>query len=239
MCDARFFFYLIIYDMKKIFISSAATDTVIKKLKKYGYAPVLLPPSPFLPDPVASHPDMLLCRLGDKLLVCEYYKKANPDIFVGEKLILSDEIHGDVYPDDILFNCFEFRGKMYCKQDHISKHVTEYCCGNGIEIVDLKQGYAKCSCIVTPEVCITADANILKNTGDSCVPILKGSVELPGYDTGFIGGASFYDNGNMYFFGSLNAHADGEKIKRTLEQNGIGVIELSNGTLTDLGGAIL
>ncbi len=203
-----------------------------------GFEPVLLPPSRYLPKPVSSHADMLLHRLGDSLLCCEYYAKENPDIFVGEKVILSEEMHGDVYPGDVLFNCFEFQGKLYGKTEYLSRYLKEYSTQKGNETVELKQGYAKCSCIVTPKLCITDDENIAK-TVKNCVKIQKGSVALPGYDVGFIGGASFYFDRTVYFFGSVKTHPDANSIVSCLNGVGINTVDLSTENLTDYGGTVI
>ncbi len=222
--------------MKRLYISHSASPEIIENLKKRGYAPILLPPSPLLPTPVASHADMLMYKLGDKLLLCEYYAKENSEIFSPKEIILTDETHGNKYPHDILFNCFEFRGKLYGKTENLSKYITDRYKNAS---VGLKQGYAKCSCIVTPDVCITADDNIAQKLGDKCLHISSGGVNLPGYDIGFIGGASFYDEDTVYFFGKLSSHADGEAIEDTLDRCGISTVELSDSPLIDLGGCVV
>ncbi len=225
--------------MKKIFISSDASSEIIENLKKYGYKAILLPKSRFLQEPVAAHADMLLHRVGDKLLCCEYYAKDDPTAFDNEKMLLTDETHCEKYPGDILFNCFEFQNRLYGKLDSLSEYVVKHYKEKGTKLVNIRQGYAKCSCIVTPKLCITDDENISNTVEERCIKIKKGSILLPGYNEGFIGGASFYDDDTVYFFGALHTHPDGEFIKDVLKQVNVDIVELAEGMLTDLGGAVL
>lgn len=224
--------------MKNLYISSNANDEIVENLRKRDYRPVLLPPSKLLDTPVASHADMLLHRLDDKLLVCEYYYNENKELFDDENVILTDEKHGKNYPDDIIFNAFVYKNTLVGKIEKLSKYIRKHC--ESLKCVNVKQGYAKCSCIVTPDFCITADKNIfnkLYNLGCSCVS--EGGVELDGYNYGFLGGASFYDDGKMFFFGDLYAHKDGKIIAELLKSRGIETNCLTSGTLKDLGGAIV
>lgn len=224
--------------MKRIYISSNANDEIIENLRKLDYCPVLLPPSKLLDAPVASHADMLLHRLDDKLLVCEYYYNENKELFDGENVILTDEKHGKKYPEDIIFNAFVYKDMLVGKIEKLSKYIRKYY--EPLKYVNVRQGYAKCSCIVTPDFCITADKNIFNRLHSfGCVHVSEGGIELDGYNYGFLGGASFYDDGKMFFFGDLHTHKDGKQIAKLLKNCGIEAFCLANGTLKDLGGAIV
>lgn len=215
-----------------------ANDEIVENLRKFGYRPVLLPPSKLLDAPVASHSDMLLHRLGDKLLVCEYYYNENKELFDEKNVIITDEKHGRNYPDDIIFNAFVYKGMLVGKIEKLSEYIKKYY--EGLKCVNVRQGYAKCSCVVTPDFCITADENIFnKLYSFGCERISKGGIELDGYNYGFLGGASFYDDGKMFFFGDLYTHKDGNKIAKLLKKSKIETVCLTNGTLKDLGGAIV
>ncbi len=223
--------------MKKIYISSLVPIDILNELKRHGFYPILLPESTHLQKPVAAHADMLVHRLGKDLLCAKYYAKENPDVFIGDDVILTEEAHHEQYPYDILFNCFEYKNTLYGRLQYLSEYIKKYCTERKMSFVDLKQGYAKCSCIVTPEVCITDDESVARSV-EGCVKIRREGIRLPGYSGGFIGGASFYHNGTVYFFGGLGNHPDGEIIRKTLTQVGIGAVELSKEQLIDLGGAV-
>lgn len=224
--------------MKNIYISSDASEKIISSLTKYGYRPILLPRTERLQLPVSKHADMLLHRLGEKLLLCGYYFDENKELFSDDEVLITDETHGEKYPNDILFNTFVYNNKLVGRIDCLSCEILKYY--SECEMIKVKQGYAKCSCIVTPNICITADCGIYEALGEKeCLIIRQGDVGLEGYDHGFIGGASYYDNGVVYFFGNVYTHPDGEYIVKTLKEYDIECICLSDGTLCDLGGAVL
>ena len=66
--------------------------------------------------------------------------------------------------------------------------------------------------------------------------LTPGGIRLPGYNTGFIGGAGGYVSGNAVFFGDVRRHPDGERIGLALAQRGIVCHALSEDPLTDFGG---
>ena len=69
--------------------------------------------------------------------------------------------------------------------------------------------------------------------------IQSGKITLPGYDTGFIGGCSFCDDNNVYFYGDINKHPDGELIKRFIINHGKQIVCLHSDSLIDVGGFVV
>lgn len=65
---------------------------------------------------------------------------------------------------------------------------------NDIEIVNINQGYARCSTLIlNNRTAVTADIsvkNALEKDGAKVLLISSGDIKLEGYDYGFIGGAS-------------------------------------------------
>ena len=68
--------------------------------------------------------------------------------------------------------------------------------------------------------------------------VTAGHVVLPGYDTGFIGGASGRIGDTVYFNGDLTAHPDFESIVRFIEDRGLKVKWFEDWPLTDTGSII-
>ena len=197
-----------------------------------------LPPSSRLPAPVACHPDMLISYVGGELVACRYYYVENKDVFSGVDVSLTDERHGEKYPDDVLLNCFELCGKVYGRISSASEYIKR----KAAAFVNVKQGYAHCSTLIFGDHAVTADEGIFKALTDNGVDALKirpGDIELPGYGCGFIGGASFCFDKTVYFFGSLSDHPDGESIREFIASRGYGIEELSDGPLTDFGGGLI
>jgi len=60
-------------------------------------------------------------------------------------------------------------------------------------------------------------------------------IKLPGYKTGFIGGASGSHKDKIFFTGSLKTHPDGKLIREFIEKRGKKIVELYSGPLYDAG----
>lgn len=228
----------------------AVTDCRIPRecayaLKARGFETVPLPPHPALPPPVASHPDMLLFVHGFFLLSSrDYYTLARSEIDmiagVGRlTLILTDETPGEVYPRDILFNAAPIGGFIFARADSISHHISKICNLSGAKIINVRQGYTRCSTVIADEhSIITSDAGIAsaaRAAGLEVLLVSPGHIALKGYDTGFIGGASGVFDGTVYFCGDIDAHPDASAIRDFCAARGLRVVSLGGGSLTDVG----
>lgn len=203
---------------------------------------VRLPSSRFYPLPVGTHPDTLIGKIGETLFVCDKeddVKKALRDANV--PFLPSDHTSGEKYPHDCGLNFLTLKGKMIGKLDILSESAKLFAKENGYELINIKQGYAKCSCAVIGNTVVTADrkaAKILRNSGIDVLEITPGGVELPPYEYGFIGGAcGQVDDKTIMFFGDIGTHPDGEKISALCKKSGVNIIGF-DGKLQDLGGFI-
>ena len=100
-----------------------------------------------------------------------------------------------------------------------------------IELINVNQGYAKCSCAACSSGVITADDSIFKTLckqGINSLKITPGHVTLTGYDYGFIGGASGVIDGKLTFFGDVSKHPDFSKIKEFCEFDYFGDFNLTD-----------
>jgi len=214
-------------------------------LRNRGFELLLLPPFPALPAPVASHPDMLLFIFGGVLLTHrDYYRIAKREIghtrsVGGLELVLSDEPVGDKYPRDMLFNAAPVGRFIFGREDSMSRHILQVSAGKGMRIVDVRQGYARCSTVIVGDsAIITQDRGIAGRARECGIDVLlvrPGHVRLDGYDTGFIGGASGVCRGLVYFCGNIDTHPDGEQIRRFITAHGYKVVSLGKGELFDAG----
>ena len=171
----------------------------------------------------------------------EYYQEAT-DIFdklsleCDIKLVLSDDDIDALYPRDIVFNAIMLDGKLYSNTPYTSKAILELCKGT----VKVAQGYAACSTLALGDKCvITADRSLAREyekNGIEVKLISNGSITLPPYDCGFIGGASGVCGDSVYFCGDIDTHTDSDVIKAAIEQNGMKYISLSDEPLSDVGG---
>ena len=182
--------------------------------------------------PICAHPDMALCQIGEKI-VCspdsfKYYREClGKEVLCGETSLFCD------YPYDIAYNVLVYKNFAFCKEEYADFCVKEELRRQNIEIININQGYAKCSAVVCDEGIITADEGIyraVKSCGINALKITPGFVVLPGYDYGFIGGASGIVDGKLAFFGDIRQHPDYSKISDFCDFNYI-----PDFPLTDIG----
>lgn len=210
-------------------------------------AVLVLPAARGMDSRVASHPDMLMMIIGRDVVIPASYgdrEDVYPILDVlrsrcGVRLILSERSPGDAYPDDVVCNALLFGGRLYGKLSALAPEILHLAEEGGIDAVDVAQGYAGCSALACGDLLLTADPSIRKAVRDQGGEVLflsPGGIDLPGYDTGFIGGAGGYADGHAVFFGDVHRHPDGDRIAQTLADRGIVCHCLGDGPLTDFGG---
>ena len=212
-----------------------------KLLSSYGRC-VRLPSSRFYPEPVGAHPDTLIGKIDAEILVCdkeESVKKALDDI--GAKYKISNHTPGEKYPLDCGLNFLTLEEKLIGRLDIISSEAKEYAISRGYELINIKQGYAKCSCLAVRDKIITADEGIcraLRPHGIDVIKITSGNIDLNPFEYGFIGGAcGMIDDDTIMFFGDIRSHPDGDTIERVIRDHSIDIVGF-DGKLCDFGGFI-
>lgn len=185
-------------------------------------------------ESVSSHPDMFM--FFDDVLFLE------ADVEINIKNIIKCEEIGKKYPENIKYNIVKVGNHIICKKDNISKIILEHLLKKKYNIIDTKQGYAKCStCIVDENSIITSDKNIEKVSKKSGIDVLlikPGYIKLKGLDYGFIGGASVSFDNIVFFNGNIKEHPDYLNIKEFIEQKNK-IIEYLDYPLEDLGSFII
>lgn len=191
---------------------------------------------------ICGHPDIQLHNACGRLICAsetyDYYRKLLPE---------TDIIRGSVelgakYPYDIAYNTCRIGRYALCRREYTAPEILMEYEKNNIEIIDIKQGYAKCSiCVVTDNAVITADKGICRALTGLDIDVLEiqpGYIELYGMD-GFIGGASgLIKRGILAFNGSLFSHPDGERIDEFVKSHGVMSIMLDDRKLQDIGSII-
>ena len=217
---------------------------VIEALTRLGFDVTPLPLCDSLPEPVRGHTDLLVFPDGRFLTVSRGYYEKNSVLIdsvckkSGLTLRFSTREAGGKYPYDCLL-CAAISGDrlLYCSKS-TDPSITE----RFDLLVDLPQGYVKCSCAILADgSIITADRGIAKVTlaeGIDTLLISPGHVDLPGYDYGFIGGASGLCGDTLYFCGDLDLHPDAEAIKEFAISHGTKCVSLGKNKLYDVGSLI-
>lgn len=229
----------------KALIDCRADASLVSALKNHGFEPILIPPADYLQAGVASHTDMLIFIGFDRLFCHARYYEKNKELIDSlvnySHLILtpSDEYTEPDYPNDVLFNACTVGNRLICNRKTVSKLILNAAIEKNYEIVNVSQGYTKCSiCTVSDNAIITADRSIsaaCNAAGIKVLEISEGCVSLPPYSYGFIGGAGGVCGDKVYFCGSLSTHPDGERIVDFCSDHGKTAISLTDSALLDVG----
>ena len=196
-----------------------------------------------LEAPVSYHADILANYVSNNTFLTDYrqselieFVKSNGGI---TKTI--DNIKSP-YPNDCLLNFADIGDYIICNKSILTKDIVDLLPNK--QIIDVKQGYSKCSvCIVKHNTIITDDISIYNAISqyDNIKSLLveKGSVHIEKYGYGFIGGCcGLVDKDVLLFNGDLSTHTDFDKIKNFLYDNGVKYIDIKGKPLTDIGSIV-
>ena len=197
----------------------------------------------FLDAPVSRHADILANYVGkstflvdkNQVELCKFIKDN------GGKSIIIENIKYP-YPNDCLLNFADIGDYIICNKSILTKEIIDLLPKK--PIIDVKQGYSKCSvCICKRNTIITDDKSVynavLQYDNINSLLIEKGSVHINKYDYGFIGGCCGLINKNTLLFnGDLLLHSDFDKIKKFLYDNDVNYIDIKGKPLTDIGSII-
>lgn len=196
-----------------------------------------------LDTPVSRHADILGNYVGKSTFLvdknqdelCNFIKNNNG------KTVIIENIKSP-YPNDCLLNFADIGDYIICNKSILTEKIAEFIPQK--EIIDVKQGYSKCSvCICKRNTIITDDISIYNAVSqyDNIKSLLveKGNVSIGKYDYGFIGGCcGLIDKNLLLFNGDLSTHSDFDKIKNFLYDNEVNYIDIKGKPLTDIGSII-
>ncbi len=223
--------------MKKIVIDYRYIDIA----KKYwGNRYEIIPSQKIekLAHTVCAHPDMALIRVGNSYIVEKTVYEAYKKILSGTDIICGETALDTNYPADVAYNVLISGRFVFAKESSMDAKLKRILLQNGYEIKHIQQGYAKCSAAVFRDCIITADPSIISvafGCGLHVCTVRQGDVKLPGYDYGFIGGASGFVDGTLFFFGDITKHGDFEKIKDFTDMHHTSIEWIPDYPLTDVG----
>lgn len=193
--------------------------------------------------PEQKHADMQILTINNNIFLLEECTFLKQKLSEYNPIISSKKANGK-YPDNVQMNFLYLNNTLYGKLSVMSDELKSYCMDNEIQLVNVNQGYCRCSTLIVDEkAVITADSSIekvLKNNGVEVLKIEEGSVVIDGFDYGFIGGASAKAGDIIFFFGNITNHPDYIKIKNFIEKHYQKIeILCKNLPLTDIGGVTL
>ena len=210
--------------MSNVYISHLADNKIKNFLIESGHTVLEVSSLAEVDSAISSHPDIYMCHLGKEL-------------FHGDPSKLTPD-----YPGHAIYNgCSTgkyFIHNLNITDDKLLKKIEQL----GLIKIHVRQGYAKCSCIVVNEnSIITADRGIAKASNDAGLDVLiidPAQVGLEGYPYGFIGGATGKVGNIILFNGNLRDHSNYKEIKEFIERRGVSIKYFEDYPLTDIGSII-
>ena len=223
--------------MKYVIVAENFPEKSLKILKEYGKI-VRTKSNKNLMKGLDTHPDILLHPLPSGELVVdmdnfEYYKKIFPD----KKILPSHSSLSKKYPKDVPLNAFTFKNYFIHNLKFTDKLLLDYYKNSGYEMINIKQGYGKCSSLVTEDFIITSDGGINESLRDF-IPIYKikhGEIRLQNFNYGFIGGASGVLGKKIFFTGDFSHHSSYEEILKIIKKYDYEIEILSKDPIEDFG----
>lgn len=191
-----------------------------------------------------SHPDLQCFPLEDNVVIV--HPQLHPKTMEEAKTLGIDLLYGKAklekkYPKDIPYNVVKVGKNLLHYAEHtdpVIKRELEY---RNYNFIHVRQGYTKCSILpLGNNSIITSDKGIAKSIKESSIEVLLiegGHIELPPFNTGFIGGACgvIEEKGLVLFNGDITLHPDHIKISSFLKEKGYEYRCLNNGHLRDVG----
>ena len=222
---------------------SSEAHKAISTLNSLNIKTIEIPKDSRLPLPVNSHADLQLLHLGNNKLLTQNEHLCAGDLERKFDIKMINATPGNKYPNDVKLNCVMIGNKLICNTNTVAKEILEFAEICNMTIINVKQGYTKCSvCIVNENSFITDDKSIftaVQNFFDDVLLVSKNSIRLKGYNYGFIGGCcGKIDKDKIAFNGAIESHDDYKHIIDFLNRNNTHCVELTNERLTDIGGIL-
>lgn len=230
--------------LKLAVVDGRVTGSIEKRLLGEGVQLIKTKRYTGLYDAVSFHPDMMLHHIGENRIVFA----PNTDTAVLQEL----ESHGFIlvpggrklnpaYPDDIAYNGARVGRYFLHNLKYTDEIILKELTAAGVELINVKQGYAKCSvAVINENAIITADVSIAKEASRRNIRVLQippqKNIKLPGLDYGFIGGCSgLIGKGRWAVFGKAGNLASFHQIREFLNGEDCKIVSLSEDEVIDFG----
>ncbi len=189
------------------------------------------------------HADMQLLRIKDRFFLPNNATGLVSKVSAFSQNMCMCESLKKNYPLNVSLNAAQVGEFLFCKVNSLAPEVRDFSTENDIKLINVNQGYAKCSTLVLNDnAIITADESICKVAADLNLDVLlirQGYIYLDDDNYGFIGGASGVIGDTVLFFGDLKTHPDAKNIKLFLNKHKMKQMSLCKGRLKDIGGFVL
>lgn len=229
---------------KTLIVSNDIYKESEETLLNLGYTLLKIMRNDWMEQAVSSHPDMYMTDINSRILYDSNVAHLFDGVVPSKKLIKCnrgvDKQKCIGHPYNIGFNCVNIGNKLICNRKHTCQDVLEFAESMNCEIINVNQGYAKCStCVIDDNAIITEDISIAKCAEQKGIDVLlieKGFVRLTGYDYGFIGGSCGMINDNtLAFNGNIKFHPNCKSIEEFCSNHSVIILNLCDRELYDIG----
>lgn len=201
-------------------------------------------PLPGIYNAIAYHPDIMLHHLGGRDLLyapgvdeefLESLRKMGMCLMEGKTELTAR------YPGNIAYNICRIGNTAIHNQNYTDPILRRELEKRGVQIVHVKQGYAKCSIsVVDSHSIITADAGIAKALEKHGIEALfiepEKGIRLHELEYGFIGGSTGCLDGKTWAIaGNLKHLNAANQINEFLTRKGKDILGLYDGPVMDIG----
>lgn len=204
-------------------------------------------------DEVSSHPDIYYLKVDTKCFC------APGKLIDGFNMLVGNAEVGSAYPEDIPYNIALIGMNAVHNFKYTDKNVYAYLKGAGYNLIQVEQGYSKCStCILTDESCIVSDIGIARSLLEQELDVLYVSEpdikllkrtntifideERMRFEysdmSGFIGGAMVRLQDKVILFGDKTNLVNCNKIQKFIESKGLEFHDFKGLDIIDYGGII-
>lgn len=228
-------------------LDGRASGDVERSLEKLGFEVIRTIGCRELYDAISYHPDIVLHPIEGRDIVVaknvfDYYDSLLRPY--GFNLVASDKMLGEKYPDNICLNIGRVSNCAIHNKKHTDGQALRLFQSSGIELIETKQGYGKCSTLTIGEKSlITTDMGIKKrldkDTDIEAYFVDPEGIKLEGMDYGFIGGCgNMISERELVLSGRYDHMKDREYLDSIFREKNIEVIYLSDDKISDIGGII-
>lgn len=230
--------------MKNVVVDYRISKIAENKLKDLNFNVIKTIKNSAVQDAINGHPDIIMCKLSNCDICINTTYRGIFDNFEDINIIEGKSVLKYDYPYDIAYNAARVGNYLFCNREHTDLNIIDYCINNDIKILDIKQGYAKCSiCVISNNAIITADKNIYSVAKENNIDVLlttNDKIKLNGYKNGFIGGATgLLKNDLLAVNGNIKLLDDCKLIEEFCKNYGVSIISLTDDEIVDIGSIIV
>ncbi|MBS7298416.1 MAG: hypothetical protein KIG65_04980 [Eubacteriales bacterium] len=209
-------------------------------LNEFGIEVVKIKPNSKLYNAVKTHPDMQIYYCGRGEFICNNEAINSIEGYIPPKNICSGNELSIKYPYDIAYNAARVGGYLICNREYTDKNILLDAENKGLEIINVKQGYAKCNiCILSDKAIITSDFGIQTALANFPIDVLlveDNTVSLKDFSHGFIGGSTGkISEDKLAVNGNIKLHKYSKEIITFARKYNVEIVSLNNEYIEDIG----